>query len=156
MTVTTLVPVRKTVVVKATQEHAFAVFTARFGDWWPMASHHTGDEEAETVIIEPRVGGRWFERGTSGTETMWGYVTAWEPPKRLVLAWHLSPQFTFDPDVASEVEVTFHADGPTTTRVVLEHRKLEVYGDAAAGLRTSIDAEGGWGAILEEFARLVG
>lgn len=156
MTVSTLVPVRKTVVVKATQEHAFEVFTARFGDWWPMASHHTGDEEAETVIIEPRVGGRWFERGISGTETMWGYVTAWEPPKRLVLAWHLSPQFTFDPDVASEVAVTFHADGPTTTRVVLEHRKLEVYGDAAAALRSSIDGEGGWGAIIEEFARLVG
>ena len=142
--------------MKATQEHAFEVFTARFGDWWPMASHHTGDEDAETVIIEPRVGGRWFERGISGTETMWGYVTAWEPPKRLVLAWHLSPQFTFDPDVASEVEVTFHADGPTTTRVVLEHRKLEVYGDAAAALRSSIDGEGGWGAIIEEFARLVG
>lgn len=156
MTVTTLVPVRKTVVVKATQEHAFEVFTARFGDWWPMASHHTGDEEAETVLIEPHVGGRWFERGASGTETMWGYVTAWEPPARLVLAWHLSPQFTFDPDVASEVEVTFHADGPTTTRVVLEHRKLDVYGDAGPALRSSIDGEGGWGAIIEEFARLVG
>jgi uncharacterized protein YndB with AHSA1/START domain len=157
MTVTTLAPVRKTVTVNASPARAFEVFTARFGDWWPLAGHHTAEEDAATAIIEPYAGGRWFERGVNGTETMWGYVTAWEPPARLVLAWHLDPDFTFEPDPAkaSEVEVSFIAEGPTT-RVVIEHRKLEVYGDKAAGLRTSIDSPGGWGAIIEEFARLVG
>ena len=156
MSVTTIESVKKSVTVRAPQAKAFEVFTARFGDWWPMASHHTGDQEAETVLIEPEVGGRWFERGIDGTECMWGYVTAWEPPARLVLAWHLDPAFRFDPDVASEVEVTFVANDASTTTVTLEHRGLEVYGDAAAALRSSIDGEGGWGAIIEEFARLVG
>jgi hypothetical protein len=156
MTVSTIAPVEKSVTVHAAPEKAFEVFTARFGDWWPMASHHTGGEEAATVVIEPHVGGRWVETGVAGTETMWGYVTAWEPPGRLVLAWHLDPSFQFDPDVASEVEVTFVANDEATTTVTLVHRGLEVYGDRAEALRTSIDAEGGWGEIIGEFAKLAG
>ena len=153
---TTIAPVTKSVTVHATPEKAFEVFTARFGDWWPLASHHTAEEDAATATIEPHVGGRWFERGVNGTETMWGYVTAWEPPARLVLAWHLDETFHFDPDRASEVEVTFVANDASTTTVTLEHRGLEVYGDAGPALRAGIDGEGGWGAIIEEFARLVG
>lgn len=156
MTMTTIAPVTKSVTVHATPEKAFEVFTARFGDWWPLASHHTAQEAAEGAFIEPKVGGRWYERGVNGTETMWGYVTAWEPPSRLVLAWHLDLDFQFDPDVASEVEVTFVANDAATTTVTLEHRNLDVYGAGAPTLRASIDGEGGWGAIIQEFATLVG
>jgi hypothetical protein len=156
MTRTTIAPVTKTVTVHVTPEKAFEVFTARFGDWWPLATHHTASEDVETAQIEPKVGGRWFERGVNGTETMWGYVTAWEPPDRLVLAWHLNLDFQFDPDVASEVEVTFVANDATTTTVTLAHRNLEVYGDGAPTLRTAIDGEGGWGVILQGFADLAG
>ena len=151
---TTIAPVTKSVTVHATPEKAFEVFTARFGEWWPLATHHTAEEDAATAVLEPKVGGRWYERGVHGTETMWGYVTAWEPPSRLVLAWHLDPTFHFDPDVASEVEVTFVADGDARTIVTLEHRKLEVYGDAAGTLRTAIDSDGGWLDILGSFVEL--
>jgi uncharacterized protein YndB with AHSA1/START domain len=156
MTVSTIAPVIKTVTVNATPDKAFEVFTARFGDWWPLASHHTAEEDAATAVLEPEVGGRWYEVGVTGTESMWGYVTAWEPPHRLVLAWHLDATFHFDPDNASEVEVTFVADGPSRTTVTLEHRNLEVHGDQAAGLRAGIDGDGGWGAIIEDFAKLAG
>ena len=122
----------------------------------PLATHHTAEEAVEGAFIEPKVGGRWYERGVNGTETMWGYVTAWEPPTRLVLAWHLDLDFHFYPDVASEVEVTFVANDAATTTVTLEHRNLEVYGDGAPTLRASIDSEGGWGAIIEELAKLIG
>jgi uncharacterized protein YndB with AHSA1/START domain len=156
MSVTTIESVKKSVTVNASPERAFEVFTARFGDWWPLASHHTAEDAAATAIIEPHVGGRWFECGVSGTETMWGYVTSWEPPTRLVLAWHLSADFHFDPDNASEVEVRFVAEPDGRTRVELEHRNLDVYGDRAAELRTAISSDGGWGAILEEFAKIAG
>jgi hypothetical protein len=157
MTVTTIAPVTKSVTVHATPEKAFEVFTARFGDWWPLATHHTGEEDAVTAVLEPEVGGRWYERGASGTESMWGYVTAWEPPTRLVLAWHLTPEFRFDPDLASEVEVTFVANDAATTTVTLEHRGFEVYGDAGQPMRDAVGNEtGGWGGIMEEFARLAG
>lgn len=109
-------------------------------------------------MIEPRAGGRWYERGVDGSETECGVVTTWEPPSRLVLAWMLDAGFRYDPDPAhaSEVEVRFVADGPSTTRVELEHRKLEVFGEQAEAVRTAIGGEGGWGGILKEFARLVG
>jgi hypothetical protein len=156
MTVSTLAPVRKSVTVNVSQAKAFEVFTARFGDWWPLATHHTADVDAAGAVMEPRAGGRWFERGVDGTETMWGYVSVWEPPGRLVLAWHLDSTFHFDPDNASEVEVRFVTEDANRTRVELEHRNLDVYGDATATLRTAIDGEGGWGAILQEFVRLAG
>src|SRR3954470_3360170 len=124
MTVQTIAPVTKTVTVHATPEQAFDVFTARFADWWPLATHHTAEEDAATAVLEPEVRGRWYEVGVNGTESMWGYVTAWEPPGRLVLAWHLDHTFHFDPDPgrASEVVVTFVADGASRTTVTLEHR----------------------------------
>jgi len=154
MSVTTIESVQKSVRVGIPPAKAFEVFTARFADWWPLATHHTAPEDAATAVIEPFEGGRWFERGVNGTETMWGYVTTWAPPERLVLAWHLNLDFHFDPDVASEVEVRFVADGEGT-RVELEHRNLDVYGlERGEALRTAVGGEGGWGALLDEFAKL--
>jgi hypothetical protein len=46
-----------------------------------------------------------------------------DPPSPIVLAWHLNPEFDFDPDPkkATEVEVTFSAE-ENGTRVTLIHR----------------------------------
>jgi hypothetical protein len=66
--------VRKTVTLKVPQAHAFSVFTEHFGRWWPLATHKIGKEPALTAIIEPKLGGRWFERSASGTECDWGRV----------------------------------------------------------------------------------
>jgi hypothetical protein len=156
MTVTTIAPVQKSVTVHASPARAFEVFTARFGDWWPLATHHTGPAVPATAVLEPGVGGRWFERADDGTETPWGHVAVWEPPARSVLAWHLDADFAYDPDPAnaSEVEVRFVRVDDDTTTVELEHRNLERFGARAAEIRTSLD--GGWAPIIEEFARLVG
>jgi hypothetical protein len=156
MTVPTTESVKKSVTVNVAQAKAFEVFTARFGEWWPLATHHTAEEDASTAVIEPHEGGRWFERGVHGTETMWGYVRAWEPPARVLLSWHLDADFRFDPEHASEVEVRFVAEADDRTRVELEHRGLEVYGARAEQLRSAVDGEGGWSALLQEFARLAG
>ena len=77
-------PVRKSVRVAAPQERAFEVFTAGIGRWWPK-SHHIGAADLDTFVIEPRAGGRWYERGVDGSECEVGKVLAWEPPARLVL-----------------------------------------------------------------------
>lgn len=153
MTVSTIAPVTKTVTVRATPERAFEVFTARFGDWWPT-SHHTGDEAIDVVLIEPFVGGRWFERGVRGTEQQWGEVLAWEPPVRLLLSWQLDADFKpgLPLAAASEVEVTFVDAGDGTTTVTLEHRKLEAFGDRAIELQTSLG--GGWSEIVDAYAVL--
>ena len=116
---------RRSVTVNATPERAFEVFTAGFGTWWPIASHHIGEQDAVEVVLEARSGGRWFERAADGTECDWGFVTACEPPSRLLLAWHLTPEWTYDPDPskATEVEVTFTPEGDETL-IRLTHRRL--------------------------------
>ena len=78
-------PVKKSLVVKATPERAFAVFTADIGRWWPP-SHHIGGAPFKTAVLEPWVGGRWYEVGDDGSECQWGHVLAWHTPRRLVIA----------------------------------------------------------------------
>jgi uncharacterized protein YndB with AHSA1/START domain len=55
------------------------------------------------------------------------------------------------PNFLTEVEATFTSVGPKQTVVVLEHRNLERFGERAMELRNGIDAEGGWGIILQSF-----
>jgi uncharacterized protein YndB with AHSA1/START domain len=113
--------VRQSVTVPLKPERAFELFVDEFGAWWPKQSHHVGERAAQTAIIEPREGGRWYERDDGGTECEWGKVLAVDRPARILLAWHLSPGFAFDPDPAraTEVEVTFVAQGPDSTVVTL-------------------------------------
>ncbi|MCW3063955.1 MAG: hypothetical protein JWN32_1127 [Solirubrobacterales bacterium] len=134
-------------------ERAFATFTERFDTWWPR-SHSIGAADMDVAIVEPREGGRWFERGVDATECDWGRVLAWEPPHRVVLSWHIDCHWRYDPDPAhaSEVEVRFTAEGPDRTRVELEHRNLERHGAEAAELREAVSSPGGWPGLLAMFA----
>jgi uncharacterized protein YndB with AHSA1/START domain len=149
---TTQAMVRKSVTVEAAQARAFTVFTGGLASWWPLEGYHIGDQPAVTAVVEPRAGGRWFERAADGTECDWGRVLVWEPPNRVVLSWAIDADFKADPTIATEVEVRFISEGPTTTRVELEHRGLEQFGERAAELRAQFDSEGGWGALLALFA----
>jgi uncharacterized protein YndB with AHSA1/START domain len=149
----TLPPVGGTITVGVPVEHAFRVFTTSFNTWWPP-QHHIGEAEMAEAVLEPREGGRWYERGVDGSECDWGRVLAWEPPHRLVLTWQINGLWKYDPDPAhaSEVEIRFTADGPEQTTVELEHRLLERVVEGAA-LRDGISGGGGWGALLELFAK---
>ena len=148
-------PVRKRVDVPATQERAFDVFTAGFNRWWPR-SHTIGKSALAEVIVEPRVGGRWYGVDDDGTETEWGDVLVWQPPARLVLAWRIGTDWQYHRDLHTEVEVTFTALDATTTRVDLEHRMLENMGATAEGARATFDSPNGWGAIMQNYADVAG
>ena len=99
-------PVRKSVTVKAPPAKAFEVFTAGIGRWWPK-SHHIGATEPQTVVIEPKADGRWYELGLDGVECEVGKVLVWDPPGRLVLGWQLRDDWTFDPELITEVDIRF-------------------------------------------------
>jgi uncharacterized protein YndB with AHSA1/START domain len=145
--------VSKSVRVEIPAERAFALYTAMMGRWWP-GTHHIGKQKFETIVVEPRAGGRYFERDAAGVECDWGTVLAWEPPHRVVLSWHLGPDWKFDPDPekASEVEVRFIPDGEGVTIVELEHRAIERHGEGYEKVRDAVNSPGGWTAILESFA----
>jgi len=146
-------PVRRDILVAAAPARAFSIFTSRMGAWWPK-SHSVGKSPQADVVVEPRSGGRWFERGDDGSECPWGHVIDWDPPGRLLLAWQLDGTWSFNPDLVTEVEVTFTPEGDGKTRVRLEHRNLERFGAAADTARNALDSEGGWKGILDLYATL--
>ena len=148
----TLAPVHKTITVAAPRELAFQVFTERMTAWWPLTSHHIGAAPAVAAVVEPLVGGRWFERGDDGSECTWGRVLAWEPPTRLVLDWQITADWRFDGDLHTTVEVQFIAIDDAHTRVELEHRDLQAYGARAAEMQGVFDSAGGWPGLLAAFA----
>lgn len=143
-------PVRKSITVAAPPEHAFRIFTEGMAQWW-SPDMRIGAEPFETVVLEPGEGGRWFERGASGAECTWGRVLVWEPPHRLVVAWQITSSWRYDETFHTEVEVRFVSEAPSSTRVELEHRGLDAYGDDAAATRAALDSPGGWGGLLARF-----
>jgi uncharacterized protein YndB with AHSA1/START domain len=147
--------VRKGVTVEVPIERAFEVFTAGFDRWWPR-SHHIATVEMAEAIMEPLVGGRWYERGVDGSECEWGVVLAWDPPRHVALRWQLDGTFQFEPDVekCSRVDIRFEADGANRTRVELVHSEIERHTDFDA-LRTAVDSDGGWALTLRNDAACV-
>lgn len=143
--------VRKSITVQASVDRAFKVFTQQMSTWWPLATHKIGKADAKEAIMEPRVGGRWYERGVDGTECDWGRVLVWEPPHRVVLSWEISCDWRSDANLQTEVDVRFVQEG-TATRVELEHRKLRAYGERALEMKGIFESEGGWTGLLARFA----
>ena len=143
---TTLAPVVKTVLVAASPDRAFEVFTSRLGDWWPLARYSVDGPKAKGVVLDCRQEGEVVETTGDGSREVWGTVLEWAPPERLVLTWHPGQPA----DEATRVEVAFVAEG-TSTRVTLTHSGWEGRG-AGAEARTSYDS--GWNAVLDGFAAL--
>jgi hypothetical protein len=144
-------PVRQTLMLETSCQRAFDVFTHGMGRWWPR-DHHIGKAPMQDVVIEPRVGGRMYERGTDGSECDWGRVLAWEPPSRFVASWQINGEWQFesDPDRCSEYEVRFIAETPTRTRVEFEHRGFERHGAAGQAMHDGV--EKGWPGVLANYA----
>jgi uncharacterized protein YndB with AHSA1/START domain len=144
--------VRKTVTIDAPVAHVFRVFSERIDTWWPR-KHHIGKTEQFRAVLQPRAGGRWYEIGDDGSVCDWGRVLAWEPPGRIVLGWSINAQWQYDPGFETEVELRFVAETAERTRVELEHRGLERYGDQAATMRAIFDSPEGWAGSLQALAR---
>lgn len=148
--------IRISVVVDAPIERAFRVFTEDFGRFKPREHNLLAVEIAETVF-EPRVGGHLYDRGVDGSECRFARVLAYEPLRRVVLGWDISPhwQLEMDPAKTSEVEVRFTAEAANRTRVDLEHRNLERHGEGWEALTDGLGGDAGWPLYLKRFAALL-
>lgn len=145
-------PVRKSIEVELTPLDAFQLFTSDMAAWWP-ATHHIAKTPFVEIVIEPRVGGGWFEVDRDGATCRWGSILAWDPPHKVVFAWGLQGDWTFSPDLnkSSEVEVRFTPMGNSATLVELEHRHFERH-EGGAKIAESVDQ--GWTPVLAEFKAL--
>jgi uncharacterized protein YndB with AHSA1/START domain len=145
--------VMATMTVNVSQVKAFEVFTLNYASWVPEGQF-LGSQRPAAIVIEPRVGGRWFERAADGAEMDWGRVLAYEPSSRIRVGWHLNAawQFVDDPKQASDVDVRFIAEGPTKTRVEIEHRGFDRHGPDGEAIRAAVSSEMGWSLTLARFA----
>ncbi|WP_448624140.1 SRPBCC domain-containing protein [Geodermatophilus sp. URMC 64] len=140
----TVRPVVRQVSVAAPPERAFALFTERIAEWWPLGDGHSVFGAGGTVAFEST---GLVERHGDRV-SVWAEVTVWEPPDALELDWH--PGRTAES--ATRVRVTFEADDDRTL-VTLEHDGWERLADAEAA-RGSYDE--GWAFVLSRFAEAAG
>ena len=144
---------RKSILVSATPQQAFEVFTAGIDRWWPK-THGIGSAALRQSFIEPYVGGRWYsthEDGSRRHHRARHRLAA--AAKRLIVSWEISADWKPDPRpaFASEVEVRFVPEGDGRTRVEVEHRDFERLG-GQGGEKMRKDVDGGWPGLLELFA----
>ena len=119
-----------TTTVEVPIDEAFRFFTEDIDAWW-NPDHHIIEAPLSHMVFEPFVGGNVYDVGTDGSECRWSRVLAYDPPRRVVFSWDIDGHWAIETDLekCSEVEVTFTAAAPSTTRVVLRHRHLERHGE---------------------------
>jgi uncharacterized protein YndB with AHSA1/START domain len=130
--------------VSCTANDAFRIFVDDIDSWWPLSTHSIGQDKASSCLFEGREGGRIYETQADGSLHMWGTVTTWEPPARVVFSWHPGR----DAATAQEVELRF-VPLDNGTRVELEHRRWETLGDRAAETRDGYQT--GWVRVLTRY-----
>ena len=141
-------PLRMSFDVACSAGHAFTVWTAGIGTWWPP--DHTMTGRAEEVVLQGGVGGRIYERTADGTEHEWGEVIVWQPPARLAYLWYLGR----DRADATEVEIRFLAQGAEATRVEIEHRGWERLSPQTAGSWRDRN-QANWQTLLPHFIKAI-
>jgi uncharacterized protein YndB with AHSA1/START domain len=140
-----LAAVHETVQVNCPVEKAFELFTTRMGEWWPLDKASYGGDRAQGIFLEPRVGGRFYERFSDGDQLQVGEVVACEPPRRIMFTWA-----TGDWEGETEVEVTFtpHDEG---TLVDLTHRGFDRIGPLGPDVADKF--RGGWPGVMQAFVK---
>jgi len=130
--------VQKTITVPAPVDEAFRIFVERPIEWIPDG--HSFLKDPQFMTMEPRAGGRFYERGPDGTEITRGTILEWSPPAHLAVTWRVGPNWrpVFDDEKASVIQVDFTAAGPDTTDVALTYTQLHRHGGFAAVLRAAL------------------
>ncbi|HJT63706.1 MAG TPA: SRPBCC domain-containing protein [Candidatus Limnocylindria bacterium] len=141
--------IRKTVTVPLSQKAAFKLFTEGMGTWWPALTHSVAASTAAVAAMGDRVGGEIYEQ-TDGGKVTWGTITAWDDPEGFSSTWHPG----YGPELATQLTVRFIAEGPSTTRVELEHRGWEVHGESAEGAFRGYTV--GWDPVLSKYVERAG
>jgi uncharacterized protein YndB with AHSA1/START domain len=143
--------------VDASPDRAFQVFVDEFDRWWPR-DHTWGKERLAAIVIEPKMGGRCFERLNDGSEQIWGKVLAFDRPHHIVIAWQISPDRTPEESdgTASRVDVRFSPLDGGRTNVLVVHRDFFRHQGDWEKYRNDMASKKGWPTIMAAYAKAFG
>ena len=137
-------PLQFSMDVEVSAERAFTIWTQKFASWWPL-DHTVTAERGLTIVLEPRLGGRLYERTAEGEVHEWGEITAWDPPRSFSYLWHLRA----DRSDATDVELSFVPIGENSTRVEVLHSGWDRLGANGEDWRKR--NTGGWRTLMPHY-----
>ncbi|MGZ4695356.1 MAG: SRPBCC domain-containing protein [Acidimicrobiales bacterium] len=142
-------PLRLSYEIDCPAEHAFDIWTNHLSSWWPRGHSASGDRDT-LVLLEPRLGGRIFERTSNGREIDWGEITRWSPPTRLGYLWHIGRERAD----ATDVDLTFVDLGDGRTRLDIVHTGWDRLG--AEGVAWRDANTDGWDSLIPHYLEAAG
>ena len=101
-----------------------------------------------TIVVEPHIGGRIYERAADGAEHAWGEVLLWDPPRAIRWNWHLF----FSRAEATQLDVTF-TPSATGTAVRLVQSGWDARGEAGPSRRERTVQ--GWTQVTAGYRELI-
>ena len=95
--------------------------------------------------MEPRAGGRFYERGADGTEVTRGTIVEWAPPGRIAVTWRIGPGLAARARRRARQRHrgrVHRPAGPDSTEVVFTYTHLDRHGEMASVIRAAIASPG--------------
>jgi uncharacterized protein YndB with AHSA1/START domain len=74
-----VIRIENEVFIEAPVERVWEALTTGMGAWWP----HRHKEDALGAVLEPKVGGRFYEDWGDGNGALFGHVVYIDPPHKL-------------------------------------------------------------------------
>jgi len=134
-------------------ERAFQVFVDEIDRWWPRDYTWARDDLAG-IVVEPKMGGRAYERDRSGGERVWGKVLSFDRPHHIVIAWQISPDRGSEDSeaTASRLDVRFSPLEGGRTNVLLVHRDFFRHPGDWEKYRNDMASKAGWPRLIAAYA----
>ena len=133
--------IEQEVLIRAPRARVFEALTRDIGQWWAFRL----TQEGSTLVLEPRVGGRFFEDLGDGQGALWGIVQHIKRPEILRLNGALG--MMRDPVVSVYTYELIEAED-NATRLKLTHRAA---GEPAP--QAEENYRGGWGKLLGRYLK---
>lgn len=125
--------------INAPQKRVWLAIINDTGKWWLQDFHAIANSE---VILEPKVGGRLYEKSKDGSEGLWYMVTGFYPERSIEFTGHLRPEFGGPATTLLKLALT-EKNGVTKLQI-----SDSVFGDVDENMHKNID--GGWRQLFED------